>query len=220
MTVANAKPDAECPDGKDEERGIAVWRPRITPAESRSGRVRSVSCLRPTFTTADDTRDRGQSGNGRPPTASTAEACQHARGCYPDERAIRRVREMSKGHVDRRGRGGGDGLVDGVVHCREVVQCPSSKRSASDARSASSKSRSSIGGGELWAVMASIFVGFQPARRRVRSPRGARRRSTDKTSAGGLARGTVVSASLAITTDVGWLSGRCRLSSRPARIMK
>jgi hypothetical protein len=38
--VAKAKPDAECPDGKEDEEGILTWRASATPAPVLSGRSR------------------------------------------------------------------------------------------------------------------------------------------------------------------------------------
>ncbi len=77
--LANAKPDAACPDGNDAECGIGTWRRAGTRAESRSGRRRRAASLKPMLTTAESTASatspaRRCAGPARPPTAAIATA--------------------------------------------------------------------------------------------------------------------------------------------------
>ena len=55
QAFANAKPDAECPDGNEVEVGILTRRASGTSSPSRSGRARSASVLNARLTTADVT---------------------------------------------------------------------------------------------------------------------------------------------------------------------
>jgi hypothetical protein len=52
---ANAKAEAECPDGNDREDGIGTIRDCGTPAATRSGRGRGCRDLTPRLTAADVT---------------------------------------------------------------------------------------------------------------------------------------------------------------------
>ena len=120
IAVANANADAEWPDGNEVESGIRTCRTPGTPAPARSGRARRPTGLMARFTSAEVAPMASV-----PRTAAAAgRAARHGhhRGeGQPDPGLVGGPGQPPQRLVQRRGRGGGDRVVHGPVHRRELA---------------------------------------------------------------------------------------------------